>query len=601
MEIERFTNIPAPQIPAYTMMVLLVDDQPIIGEAVRRLLAGEPTIELHYCSDPETAVLVANQIRPTVILQDLVMPQMEGLELLSRFRANAATADTPVIVLSTREDPISKSEAFAAGANDYLVKLPDRIELIARIASHSKAYLNRIQRDEAYRALRESQQQLGAANTELVATNRKLQEAMRQMQALHLQVASHNEQLAETVAHRTSELRHALAELQLAQSNLVQQERTNAFGVMASGVAHDFNNILGIALGFAELLLSGGDELSADERRHFTETIISAAQDGARMVNRLREFHRDPENELWERVDLDQLVEQAIQLTRPKWLSQAQRRGAAIEVTADVQPVPFIKGLGAELREMLTNLIFNAADAITGEGTITVRTRADGNQVLVEVADTGSGMTEEVRQRCLDPFFTTKGENGTGMGLAMVYGIAERHGARVEIESEVGRGTTFRFWFPVNELAIEGDAASQLNLARSLKVLVVDDQPFICDILTQYLALDCHVAEAVGDPDEALVRLSEEEFDLLITDQAMPEMSGGELALAAKEISSTIGVILVTGFGADERPEIGAEAIDLVIGKPITQEALRHAIAKCSQRESALPGSPEPTRAGAVQ
>jgi two-component system, chemotaxis family, response regulator WspR len=148
-------------------MVLLVDDQVIIAEAVRRALAGEPDIHLHFCPEPAEAVMVARQIAPTLILQDLVMPGTDGLSLVRAYRANDVTRGIPVVVLSTREDPETKGEAFAAGANDYLVKLPDRIELIARVRYHSRAYLNQLQRDDAYRALRESQRQLMDANIEL--------------------------------------------------------------------------------------------------------------------------------------------------------------------------------------------------------------------------------------------------------------------------------------------------------------------------------------------------------------------------------------------------------------------------------------------------
>ena len=151
----------------FTVIVLLVDDQPIIGEAVRRALAGQPDIVFHYCDDAATALSVAGRIKPTVILQDLVMPGMDGLTLVRRYRADRRTADTPIIVLSTKDDPKVKSDAFAAGANDYLVKLPDTIELIARLRHHSTSYLYRQQRDEAYRALRESQRQLVEINLEL--------------------------------------------------------------------------------------------------------------------------------------------------------------------------------------------------------------------------------------------------------------------------------------------------------------------------------------------------------------------------------------------------------------------------------------------------
>ena len=166
-------------------MVLLVDDQALIGEAIRRLLADEPKIDFHFCSNPMEAVKLACQIRPTVILQDLVMPNINGLELVRRFRAASETKDTPIIVLSTKEDPMFKRDAFGFGANDYLVKIPEKLELVARVRYHSKAYLNTLQRDEAYRALRESQHELVSNNSKLVSLNQELQEAMAQVQQLH--------------------------------------------------------------------------------------------------------------------------------------------------------------------------------------------------------------------------------------------------------------------------------------------------------------------------------------------------------------------------------------------------------------------------------
>ncbi|MES1212947.1 MAG: SpoIIE family protein phosphatase [Singulisphaera sp.] len=146
--------------PSHPVTVLLVDDQAIVGESIRRMLAPEADITLHYCSDPSQAIQMANAIEPTVILQDLVMPDIDGLQLVKFYRANKSTRDTPMIVLSSKEEPAIKAQAFALGANDYLVKLPDRIELIARIRYHSRAYISRLERDEAFRQLAESQQQL---------------------------------------------------------------------------------------------------------------------------------------------------------------------------------------------------------------------------------------------------------------------------------------------------------------------------------------------------------------------------------------------------------------------------------------------------------
>lgn len=158
---------PAPDRQDYLAMVLLVDDQAMVGEAVRRALSTESDIDFHYCAQPDEAVEVAQRTKPTVILQDLVMPGVDGLTLVQRYRENPATRDIPIIVLSTKEEAATKGAAFAAGANDYLVKLPDSIELIARIRYHSRSYLNQLQRDEAYRALRQSQQQLLETNLEL--------------------------------------------------------------------------------------------------------------------------------------------------------------------------------------------------------------------------------------------------------------------------------------------------------------------------------------------------------------------------------------------------------------------------------------------------
>src|SRR5262245_6649255 len=160
-------------------MVLLIDDQPIVGHAVKKMLADETDIDMHYCQDPAQALALATELRPTVILLDLVMPTMNGLQLVQLMRDNPATVDTPIIVLSSKEDPVTKRDAFAAGANDYLVKLPDKLELNARVRYHSRAHLNRVQRDEAYRALRDSQQKLLESNTRLHEANEELEHATK--------------------------------------------------------------------------------------------------------------------------------------------------------------------------------------------------------------------------------------------------------------------------------------------------------------------------------------------------------------------------------------------------------------------------------------
>jgi PleD family two-component response regulator len=177
-------TVMAPPSDKCVCIVLLVDDQAMVGETVRRMLADQPDVDFHYCSNPAEAIGAAERIKPTVILQDLIMPGVDGLTLVRLYRANPATKDLPIIVLSTKEDATVKSDAFTAGANDYLVKLPDKIELVARIRLHSNAYANQLQRDEAYRALRESQRQLLLSNATLVSLNQKLEDALSKVKQL---------------------------------------------------------------------------------------------------------------------------------------------------------------------------------------------------------------------------------------------------------------------------------------------------------------------------------------------------------------------------------------------------------------------------------
>lgn len=168
----------------YHALVLLIDDQAFVGDAVTRALAGQEDMDVHFCTDPRKAIALAKKLNPTVILLDLVMPQIDGLTLLKQFRMNPSTSEVPIVVLSAEEDAQTKSDSFAMGANDYLVKLPDIIELRARIRYHSRAHLNRVQREEAYRALRKSQQELVRKNTELSLANEDLKKALAEVRQL---------------------------------------------------------------------------------------------------------------------------------------------------------------------------------------------------------------------------------------------------------------------------------------------------------------------------------------------------------------------------------------------------------------------------------
>jgi len=384
-----------------------------------------------------------------------------------------------------------------------------------------------------------------------------------------------------------TETNHRLAEalngLRESRHQLNQQESLRMLGQMASGVAHDFNNALTPILGYSELLLKH-EAISGDPGiRRYAQTILTAAKDAAQVVLGLREFYRPRDrHEVFAPVALEAVVEQAVNLTMPKWKDQGQARGATIQVRTVVEAQVWALGLANELRQVLVNLIFNAADAIMQRGKIEIWVREVGERAILEVRDDGIGMTPETRTRCMEPFFTTKGERSSGLGLSMVFGILDRHGGHLEVESQPGQGSTFRVSLPV---AIPPKPLKRITesskLSTSLKILVVDDDPMVLDLLETFLVMLGHRAMLCSGGREALERFHNGEYDLVITDRSMPEMNGDQLAASIKFVRPTIPVILFTGFGefmlaSGERPH----GVDLVLSKPIGLDTLKSGIAR---------------------
>ncbi|HEU0021061.1 MAG TPA: response regulator [Dehalococcoidia bacterium] len=406
----------------------------------------------------------------------------------------------------------------------------------------------------------------------------------REQTALETQLAERR-QAADALMESNQKLEEVVQELKGTQQQIIQQERLRALGEMASGIAHDFNNALTPILGFASLLLNQPDRLTDVERvKKHLQIILTSAEDAASVVARLKEFYRQQDvTDQFTSQDLPELAKLAISITQAKWKDQARARGATINVASDFLEVPSILGDAPRIREALINLIMNAVDAMPAGGTITLGTYTEGNFAVLSVGDTEQGMTEEVKRRCLEPFFTTKGSLGTGMGLSMVYGIIQRHGGSMEIESEIGMGTTFimRFPIPREPAQAEVDQVVEPNASPPLHLLVVDDEPMVALLLTAFLTNDGHHSVVTAaDGRLGLEKFQSERFDLVLTDRAMPEMNGDQLAASIKEISPQTPVIMLTGFGdfmsvTGEKPA-GA---DIVLGKPVTMDGLRQGLA----------------------
>jgi NO-binding membrane sensor protein with MHYT domain/signal transduction histidine kinase/ActR/RegA family two-component response regulator len=396
------------------------------------------------------------------------------------------------------------------------------------------------------------------------------------------------------LAARQAELHGALLQayddLRQSQQAVMQQERLRALGQMASGIAHDINNALSPAALYTEMLLERETALSERGRGHLV-TVARAIDDVAATVARMREFYRQREAQLQlTPVQLNLLVRQVLELTQARWSDMPQQRGIVVRLETELAAdLPAILGVDSEVREALINLVFNAVDAMPEGGVLTLRTAApDGHGAIVEVADTGVGMDEDTRRRCLEPFFTTKGERGTGLGLAMVYGVTRRHGAEVQIDSAVGRGTTVRLIFPVPTVAMpERAAAAPADApAGRLRVLVVDDDPLMLKSLCDTLELDGHsVVTASGgqagiDAFRAAHR-SDGAFDIVITDLGMPYVDGRQVAGAVKASAESVPVILLTGWGQRLMADGEVPAhVDQVLSKPPKVREVRAALAR---------------------
>ena len=409
----------------------------------------------------------------------------------------------------------------------------------------------------------------------------------------HVALATHQAQLV-------MQLQRAYDDLRQSQQTVMQQERLRALGQMASGIAHDINNAISPISLYTESLLEREPALS-ERARNYLKTIQTAIDDVAETVARMREFYRPREPELnLVRVNLNRLVEQVVELTRARWSDVPLQKGIMIRLQPELDDqLPAIMGSEGEIRDALTNLIFNAVDAMQDGGSLTLRTRhvapASGEdiepRVYLEVTDTGIGMDEQTRRRCLEPFYTTKGERGTGLGLAMVYGMVQRHSAELEIDSAVGKGTTVRVSFvPMQSaVAVDSHRAENAPPASHLRLLLVDDDPLIIKTVQEVLASEGHTVVTADGGENGInaflaARVRGARFDAVITDLGMPYVDGRRVAAAIKGASPQTPVIMLTGWGRRMVAENEIPPhVDRVLSKPPKLNELRVALAELTR------------------
>ena len=367
------------------------------------------------------------------------------------------------------------------------------------------------------------------------------------------------------------------------EDKLLQAEKLRDLGELAGGVAHDFNNVLAAILGRAQLLKHQLEEGTGNERRksYFElkeglDVIERAANDGAETVRRIQEFARiRPDDRDILSVDINEVINNALDFTRARWKDEAEFKGINVAIDKNLATVPPVLGSPAELREVITNLINNALDAMPRGGAITVKTYTESNHVCIRFEDTGAGIPPHIQERIFDPFFTTKGPQSTGLGMSVSYGIITRHQGTISVESQEGSGTAFTIKFPIKaaEGAVKVEGQQIQEPVGKAKILVIEDEEDVRTLLQDILEMHGHEVAVAAHGEEGIAAFKKGTFDLVFTDLGMPGMSGWEVAQAIKEIDPEVAIAIITGWGIKmDEEELKKSGVDLILNKPFTMD-----------------------------
>lgn len=356
--------------------------------------------------------------------------------------------------------------------------------------------------------------------------------------------------------------------------NQTAKHRMETLGRMTMGIAHDFNNLLSGILGHIEL--ANVDPVASESLLEHLKTIEQAANDGAALIDKIQRYIRQEKQVSFEPIDITGLIQDCVVLTRPYWYNEPRRQGVSIDLELHARDLPPIQGSAAELRDVFVNLILNAVQALPNGGRITIDSECVQDEIIVRVRDTGTGMTDAVRKRIFEPLFTTKGGRGSGMGLAVAFGVIQEHDGSITARSELDRGTTFTLSFPIASAQHPvRESASISEKTHPVSVLVVDDEKMVLTVIDRLLSLRGHSVSSVESARAALEELDAGTFDVVITDQGMPEMSGRELAHKIRNLHPDLPVILLTG---DTDLSVDPKEIMRVVAKPFQAEDLEAAI-----------------------
>ncbi len=364
------------------------------------------------------------------------------------------------------------------------------------------------------------------------------------------------------------------------EGQLQQSEKLTALGQLAGGIAHDFNNLLQAILGYTQLMKQNMGDVDLVGRS--LKVMESAAIDGSETVRRIQQFARLRPDEQFVPVEVNQIVNDAVAIIRPRWEEKRAQENRPLDLRLELGAVPPINGRPAALTEMVTNLFLNAIDAMPAGGTLSVSSReGEGRTVVLTIADTGIGMSEAVRRRIFEPFFSTKGDAGSGLGLSMAYSIIKRHGGEIRVDSTPGRGATFTITLPaVLEPTAPAKPAEPSQPRRRARVLLVDDDPQVLATLAELLKTLSHAVTPAKNGPAALEVHRPGRFDVVLTNIGMAGMNGWELADRLRAVDRTVVILFITGWGLREEDYARLQALKVFkcLFKPVRPADLDGAI-----------------------
>lgn len=605
-------------MPKPPKVLIIEDDEQFSTILVKRLqmLHCEVTLSSNGLAGWE----LINSFYPDLIICDLMLPGLSGQEICQRVKSSPRFSHVYFMILTALDSVDDRVAGLEIGADDYISKPVNSKELMARIRAGlriSSLYSDLKASEQKYRALVENAsdaivlfnvqgkcleaneracQILGYTNAELLtmqfadilperdragATEKfnlmfhishfteEIQ--MQRKDGLIIPIESANTSINTSTGVICQCILRDITMRKENEQQLIQVEKLRALGGMVGGIAHDFNNLLAAILGYTELALRDSKDETMTRR---LKVIEKAARDGAETVRLLQEFTRVRKDMRLETVDINKLIDQVLLLTRHRWKDAAQARGISIRIKTEYAELSTIEGNIGELREAFANIIFNAVDSLSTNGTIICRTSRQDHSIVVSVIDTGCGMSEEIRKRIFDPFFTTKGLNNSGLGLSVCYGIINRHGGEIQVESQEGKGSSFMVKLPIS-IPASLDVATTPQQPQPAKILVVDDELIVRSVIQEILEDEGYQVMIAESGEVALTLFSQSLFDLVITDLGMPGIAGWEVAARVKAINSAVPVILLTGW-ANQSDVMTAKqsGVDLILGKPISTKDL---------------------------